>query len=66
MKAVNKPLQNSTSWADTLKARKAHLNSLLKTMDAVPEKSQTEALAIKVIKTEIEQIDSQLNRRKQF
>ncbi|UWF48295.1 hypothetical protein NYP20_23755 [Pseudomonas sp. N3-W] len=62
---MNKPLQNSTSWSDTLKTRKAHLNSLLKTMNAVPGKtSQTEALAIKAIKAEIAHIDSQLNRRK--
>lgn len=64
---MNKPLQNSTSLSDTLKTRKAHLSSLLKTMNAVQGKtSQSEILAIKAIKAEIMHIDSQLNRRKQF
>jgi hypothetical protein len=27
---MNKPIQNSASWSDTLSTRKAHLNALLK------------------------------------
>lgn len=62
---MNKPIQNSASWSDTLKNRKAHLNSLLKTMNVVTKNtSQTEALAIKAIKAEIAHIDDQLHRRK--
>ncbi|MCQ3024740.1 hypothetical protein NLO74_01750 [Pseudomonas tremae] len=62
---MNKPLQNSTSWADTLSARKAHLNTLLKTINATSAKmSQIQALTIKAIKAELTYIESQLIRRK--
>ncbi|PBP84786.1 hypothetical protein CCL22_06485 [Pseudomonas syringae] len=65
MKAVNKPLQNSTSWADTLKARKAYLGALLKTISATSAKvSQIQMLTIKAIKAEMAHIESQLIRRK--
>ncbi|TFB44924.1 hypothetical protein [Pseudomonas sp. F01002] len=60
-----KPLQNSASWSDTLKTRKAHLNSLLKTIDARAGKtSQIQTLTVKAIKAEMAHIESQLNRRK--
>ncbi len=65
MKAVNKLLQNSTSWADTLKARKAHLVALLKTINATSANiSQIQMLTIKAIKAEVAHIESQLIRRK--
>ncbi len=62
---MNKPLQNSTSWSDTLKIRKDHLNALLKTIDAHSGKtSQIQTLTINAIKAEMVHIESQLNRRK--
>ncbi|WP_122761202.1 hypothetical protein [Pseudomonas viridiflava] len=65
MKAVNKQLQNSTSWADTLKARKAHMAALLKTINATSAKvSQIQMLTIRAIKAEMVNIESQLIRRK--
>ncbi|TMU66322.1 hypothetical protein FGA82_31010 [Pseudomonas fluorescens] len=60
-----KPIQNSASWSDTLKTRKAHLSALLKTIDARAGKtSQIQTLTINAIKAEMVHIDSQLNRRK--
>lgn len=62
---MNKPIQNSASWSDTLKTRKAHLNALLKTINAGPGKSSPiQALTINAIKSEMTHIDNQLNRRK--
>ncbi|KTB73996.1 MULTISPECIES: hypothetical protein [Pseudomonas] len=62
---MNKPLQNSTSWADTLKARKAYLAALLKTISGTSAKvSQIQMLTIKAIKAEMADIESQLIRRK--
>ena len=62
---MNKPIQNSASWSETLKTRKAHLNALLKTINAGPGKgSPIQTLTINAIKSEIAHIDSQLNRRK--
>lgn len=62
---MTKPLKNSASWSDTLKTRKAHLNSLLKTIDARAGKTnQIETLTINAIKSEMAHIESQLNRRK--
>ncbi|MNC48273.1 hypothetical protein D3C76_1833670 [compost metagenome] len=62
---MNKPLLNSASWSDTLKIRKAHLNTLLKTIDARSGKiSQIQTLTINAIKAEMAHIESQLNRRK--
>lgn len=62
---MNNPIQNSASWADTLKTRKAHLNTLLRTMEArVGKTSQIQTLTVKAIKAEMAHIDSQLNRRK--
>ncbi|EGH26096.1 hypothetical protein PSYMO_33580, partial [Pseudomonas amygdali pv. mori str. 301020] len=64
-KEEKKPLQNSTSWADKLKARKAHLAALLKTINATSAKvSQIQILTIRAIKAEIARIESQLIRRK--
>ena len=61
---MNKPLQNSATWPDTLKTRKAHLNALLKTITAGAGKtSQIQRLTINAIKAEMVHIDSQLNRR---
>lgn len=65
MKTMNKPLQNSASWSDTLKTRKAHLNALLKIINAGPGKTtQIQALAIKAIKSEMTHIEIQLTRQK--
>jgi len=62
---MNKPIQNSATWSDTLKSRKAHLNALLKTINAgVGKSSPIHALTINAIKTEMTHIDSRLNRRK--
>lgn len=62
---MNKPIQNSASLSDTLKARKAHLNALLKTVDARSGKpSQIQTLTVNAIKSEMAHIESQLNRRK--
>ncbi|VVM47979.1 hypothetical protein PS662_00636 [Pseudomonas fluorescens] len=61
---MNKPIQNSASWSDTLKIRKAHLNALLKTIDARPGKtSQIQTLTVNAIKAEMVHIDCQLSRR---
>ena len=62
---MNKPIQNSASWSDTLKTRKAHLNALLKTINSGPRKaSPIQTLTINAIKSEMTHIGSQLNRRK--
>ena len=62
---MNKPIQNSASWSDTLKTRKAHLNALLQTINTGPGKaSPIQMLTISAIKSEMTHIDSQLNRRK--
>lgn len=62
---MNKPIQNSASWSDTLKTRKAHLNALLKTINLGPGiASPIQMLTISAIKSEMAHIDSQLNRRK--
>jgi hypothetical protein len=62
---MNKQPQNSASWSDTLKTRKAHLNALLKTIDAGPGKTnQIQTLTINAIKAEMAHIESQLNRQK--
>lgn len=62
---MNKPLQNSATWSDTLKIRKAHLNALLRTIDARQGKTtQIQTLTINAIKAEMANIERQLNRRK--
>lgn len=62
---MNKPIQNSASWSDTLQTRKAHLNALLKTINAGTGKSSPiQTLTINAIKSEMTHIDNQLNRRK--
>ena len=61
---MNKPIQNSAR-SDPLKTRKAHLNALLKTINAERGKiSPIQTLTIKAIKSEMAHIESQLNRRK--
>ena len=62
---MNKPLQNSASLSDALRVRNAHLNDLLKTIDARQGKSsQIQTLTINAIKAEMAHIESQLKRRK--
>lgn len=62
---MNKQIQNSASWSDTLKTRKAHLNALLKTINTGPSKTNPiQTLTINAIKSELAHIESQLNRRK--
>ncbi|UZM12114.1 hypothetical protein LZV00_15275 [Pseudomonas kielensis] len=62
---MKKPIQNSASWSDTLKTRKAHLYALLKTINAGAGKlNQIQTLTINAIKAEMAQIESQLNRRR--
>ncbi len=62
---MNEPIHNSASWFKTLKTRKAHLNALLKTINAGTSKSSPiQTLTINAIKLEMTHIDSQLNRRK--
>lgn len=62
---MSKPIQNSANWSDTLKTRKAHLNALLKTINAGTGKpSPIQTLTINAIKSEVTHIESQLNRRK--
>jgi len=56
--------QNAASWSDTIKARKAHLETLLKAINAAPARNiQIQALTIKAIKAELALIASQLTRR---
>ncbi|MCK0549991.1 hypothetical protein KJW28_20545 [Pseudomonas syringae pv. aptata] len=62
---MKKLLQNATSWSEKLTARKAHLNTLLKNLNATSAKmSQIQSLTIKAIKAELTYIESQLIRRK--
>lgn len=62
---MNKPTQNSASWSDTLKTRKAHLNALLGTITAGSGgTSPMRTLTINAIKSEMAHIESQMNRRK--
>ncbi|AKS07088.1 hypothetical protein [Pseudomonas trivialis] len=62
---MNMPLQNSATWSDTLKIRKAHLNALLKTIDArLGKTTQIQTLTINAIKAEMANIERQLNHRK--
>ncbi len=62
---MSKPIQNSASWSDMLKTRKAHLTALLKIINAGEGKSSPiKTLTINAIKSEMKHIDSQLNRRK--
>ncbi|KTC08898.1 hypothetical protein MQC82_14405 [Pseudomonas viridiflava] len=56
---------DTASWSDTIKARKAHLETPLKTINAAPARTiQIQALTIKAIKAELAHIESQLTRRK--
>lgn len=60
---MNTPILNSLTMSETLKARKAHLYSLLKIMDANAEKNtKTRELTTKAIKAEIEYIDKKIKQ----
>ncbi|WP_148194069.1 hypothetical protein [Pseudomonas syringae] len=62
---MTKQPKNAASWSDTIKARKAHLETLLKTINAAPARTiQTQTLTIKAIKAELAHIESQLTLRK--
>ncbi|MDP9518209.1 hypothetical protein [Pseudomonas protegens] len=57
-------IESSASWTDTLKARKAHLTTLLKIVDIKSGKTtKVQALTVDLIKTEMSRIESQLKRR---
>ncbi|MGD8220290.1 hypothetical protein [Pseudomonas thivervalensis] len=57
-------MQNSRSQTDDLKARKAHLNALLKLMGSPWVKATTiHSLTANAIKAELSLIDQQLKRR---
>jgi len=57
-------IQSSASWSDTLKARKEHLNALLKIVDNKTGKTTTvQALTINLIKAEMSHVESQLRGR---
>lgn len=61
---MNTPMQISPSHVDTLKARKAHLNDLLKIVDIKIEKStEMQKLTITAIRAEMRLIDHKLNKR---
>lgn len=56
--------QNSTTIAEALKARKAHLTALLKLVDTQTGKSTAaQKLTITAIKTEVGLIEHKLNNR---
>ncbi|MCP1420964.1 hypothetical protein J3D47_005207 [Pseudomonas laurylsulfativorans] len=58
---MNAPIQNSKSQFETLKARKAHLTSLLSIVEAKSGKAtETQKLTIKGIKAEINHINVKL------
>ncbi|MEE4814760.1 hypothetical protein V2K35_16720 [Pseudomonas alliivorans] len=62
---MTKRPQNAASWSDMIKDRKAHLEILLKTINAaLARTTQIQALTIKAIKAELAHIESQLKRRK--
>lgn len=59
------PIQSSASWTETLKARKSHLNALMKVVDIKTGKtSKVQALTVNLIKNEMSLIESQLKGRK--
>ncbi|PBP74475.1 hypothetical protein CCL19_06065 [Pseudomonas syringae] len=62
---MTKRPQNAASCSDTINARKAHLETLLKTINAAPARTiQIQALTINAIKAELVHIESQLTRQK--
>ncbi|MBD9613720.1 hypothetical protein IB245_19660 [Pseudomonas sp. PDM02] len=57
-------IQSSSSWSDTLKARKEHLTALLKIVDIKTVKTTTvQALTINLIKEEMSYVESKLKGR---
>ncbi|WDG76200.1 hypothetical protein PUP68_27570 [Pseudomonas chlororaphis] len=58
-------IRSSTSWSDTLKARKKHLTELMKIVDIKMGKtSNVQTLTVNLIKNEMSFIEDQLNGRK--
>ena len=61
---MNEVTQNSSSIAETLKARKAHLTALLKIVDTKVGKSTAmQKLTITAIKAEVGLIEHKLKQR---
>ena len=57
-------IRSSTSWSDTLKARKEHLTALLKIVDIKTGKTTTvQALTINLIKNEMSYVEGKLKGR---
>ncbi|XVN14499.1 hypothetical protein QZH46_27760 [Pseudomonas corrugata] len=57
-------IQSSASWRDTLKARKEHLDALLKIVDIKSEKTTTvQKLTINLIKDEMSYVERKLKGR---
>jgi hypothetical protein len=62
---MNAPIQNSPTLSNTLNARKAHLGSLLKTIDVrLGKPTVLQSLTIGAIKAEIVLIEQQIKKRK--
>jgi hypothetical protein len=60
---MNTSMQNSPSRTETLKARKAHLSTLLKLMGSKWNKTTaTQTLTANAIKAELSLLDQQLKR----
>lgn len=58
-------IQSSTSWTETLRARKKHLTALLKIMDIKTGKTtKVQSLTVNLIKTEMSHVESRLQGRK--
>lgn len=61
---MNTSIRNASGFTDGLKARRAHLNSLLTLLEATNIKAtEIEILTIKTIKTMISSLDDQLRKR---
>jgi len=61
---MNAAIQNSSSISETLKARKAHLTTLLQLVDTKVGKSTAmQKLTVTAIKAEIELIERKLKKR---
>ena len=62
---MNTHIQSSASWTDNLSERINHLTALLKIVHIKTEKNtEVQALTIKAIKAEINQIESKLKVRR--
>ncbi|WP_339524738.1 hypothetical protein [Pseudomonas sp. EL_65y_Pfl2_R96] len=61
---MNAAIQNSSSLSETLKARKAHLNALLRVVETKDGKSTAmQKLTISAIKAEMGLIEHKLKKR---